>query len=454
MGFKTNQRRVRCHKEGKPGEGAVVYWMSRDQRVQDNWALIYAQEVALQSARPLTVVFCLARTFLDAALRQYAFMLEGLMQVGKALEQKNIRFDLITGDAGTEISRYVRQNRVSMIVSDFDPLRIKREWKERIVKAIELPFFEVDARNIVPCWIASGKQEYGAYTLRPKIRHVLDEYLDDFPPLKKHPLVPAGHVSEPNWDDALKRSRVDRSVRPVEWMKPGESEARRVLEDFLLVKLGTYHLYRNDPTRDSVSNLSPFLHFGQISSQRIAIEVKRSNADLKGKESFLEELVIRRELSDNYCYYNPSYDSPEGFPGWARETLEKHRYDRREYIYDLEQLERSKTHDPLWNAAQTEMVARGKMHGYLRMYWAKKILEWTPDVESAMKIAVFLNDKYELDGRDPNGYTGIAWALGGVHDRAWFERAIFGKVRYMSYNGCRSKFDVPAYIEKVKKMVS
>lgn len=453
MGFITNQRRVRCLKEGEPGEGAVVYWMSRDQRVQDNWALIYAQEVALQFSKPLSVVFCLAQTFLDAALRQYVFMLEGLMQLQSALEQKNVQFDMITGDASRVIPEYVRQNRVGVLISDFDPLRIKQEWKEGIKKEIEIPFFEVEARNIVPCWIASGKQEYGAYTIRPKIRRLLDEYLDDFPTFKKHPHILQYCIRKPNWDDALKKIRVNRSVRPVDWMKPGESEARRVLDDFLKRKLDSYHLYKNDPNKDFVSNLSPYLHFGQISSQRIALEVKKSNTALEGKENFLEELVIRRELSDNYCYYNPSYDSPEGFPRWARESLEKHRHDRREYIYDLDQLERSKTHDPLWNAAQIEMVTRGKMHGYLRMYWAKKILEWTPNVESAMKIAVFLNDKYELDGRDPNGYTGIAWALGGVHDRAWFERSIFGKVRYMSFNGCRSKFNVPAYIDKVKKIV-
>jgi deoxyribodipyrimidine photo-lyase len=157
---------------------------------------------------------------------------------------------------------------------------------------------------------------------------------------------------------------------------------------------------------------------------------------------------VRRELSDNFCYYNQDYDHFQGFPEWARKTLDDHRGDEREYLYPLEEFEAARTHDPLWNAAQLEMVQRGKMHGYLRMYWAKKILEWTASPEEAQEVAIFLNDRYELDGRDPNGYVGIAWSIGGVHDRAWKERPIYGKVRYMSYKGAAGKFDVQAYIDK------
>ncbi len=170
------------------------------------------------------------------------------------------------------------------------------------------------------------------------------------------------------------------------------------------------------------------------------------------KDAFLEELIIRRELSDNFCFYNPRYDSFDGFPEWARKTLNEHRKDRRPYLYSLEQFETAQTHDKLWNAAQTEMVKRGKMHGYMRMYWAKKILEWTPSPEVAMEVAIHLNNRYELDGRDPNGYAGIAWSIGGVHDRAWNERNIFGKIRYMSYNGCKSKFNIEGYVEHVKSL--
>ena len=166
----------------------------------------------------------------------------------------------------------------------------------------------------------------------------------------------------------------------------------------------------------------------------------------------LEELVVRRELSDNFCYYNDRYDSVEGFPDCAIQTLRNHREDRRPYAYSLSQLEGAGTHDELWNAAQMEMVKKGKMHGYMRMYWAKKILEWTGSPEEAFEIALYLNNRYELDGRDPNGYAGCAWSIGGVHDRAWFERPLFGKIRYMSYNGCKSKFNVNDYIRQIKHL--
>ncbi len=200
------------------------------------------------------------------------------------------------------------------------------------------------------------------------------------------------------------------------------------------------------------SRLSPYLHFGQLSAQRVALEVQAFDADIPAQEAFLEQLVVRRELSDNFCFHEPAYDRCEGFPAWALKTLEAHRRDPRPYLYALDEFEEARTHDPLWNAAQSQMVASGRMHGYLRMYWAKKILEWTESPEKAMRVAVYLNDRYQLDGRDPNGYAGIAWCIGGVHDRAWGERPVFGKVRYMSAGGARRKFDVAAYLEKVERL--
>ncbi|MFW5721799.1 MAG: deoxyribodipyrimidine photolyase, partial [Desulfohalobiaceae bacterium] len=190
------------------------------------------------------------------------------------------------------------------------------------------------------------------------------------------------------------------------------------------------------------------LHFGQIAAQRVAQEVLSFKTRTAYKEAFLEELIVRRELSDNFCFYNPAHDSVDGFPEWAGKTLDAHRKDPREHVYSLEEFEQARTHDPLWNAAQMEMVTRGKMHGYMRMYWAKKILEWTASPEEAMDVAITLNDRWELDGRDSNGYTGIAWSIGGVHDRAWPERPVFGKIRFMNDRGCRRKFDVDAYIRR------
>jgi deoxyribodipyrimidine photo-lyase len=254
-------------------------------------------------------------------------------------------------------------------------------------------------------------------------------------------------VPTTEWEQIPSFLKINNSVKEVSWLRPGEKAAKKVLRDFVQKKLSAYNRDRNDPTKNGQSNLSPYLHFGNMSAQRVALEIQKYGKSKKDEEAFLEELIVRRELSDNFCFYNNSYDRFEGFPAWARESLNKHRKDSREYVYTLEQLENALTHDDLWNAAQREMVTRGKMHGYMRMYWAKKILEWTKSPESAMEIAINLNDRYELDGRDPNGYVGIAWSIGGVNDRAWGERPVFGKIRYMSYNGCKGKFDVKKYIE-------
>jgi deoxyribodipyrimidine photo-lyase len=227
---------------------------------------------------------------------------------------------------------------------------------------------------------------------------------------------------------------------------PGETGANKILKDFIEVKLNHYAENRNDPNKKALSNLSPYLHFGHISAQRIALMLNDFKEADVSVSSFLEELIVRKELADNFCYYNSNYDNFNGFHDWARTSLNEHRGDKREYLYTINEFEQAETHDELWNAAQMEMIVGGKMHGYMRMYWAKKILEWTESPEQAMEIGIYLNDKYELDGRDPNGYAGLAWSIGGVHDRAWTERPVFGKIRYMNYNGCKRKFDVKKYI--------
>jgi len=443
-----NLKRVRTLKDVRRRKGKVVYWMSRDQRVEDNWALLYAQELALHMKVPLAVVFCLVPQFLNATLRQFGFMLRGLEQVENSLRDLKIPFFLLRGWPQGEIPKFVTESNVTVLVTDFDPLRIKKEWKEDVAKKLAIPLYEVDARNIVPCWVASAKQEYGAYTLRPKIYRSLPEFLEEFPALQVHPFTWNGTVKSTDWKTVVGNLKVNRAVGEVDWLEPGERWARKTLNHFLKNKLQEYTLKRNDPTEDCVSHLSPYLHFGHISAQRAALEVTRQQIKSEQKDSFLEELIVRRELSDNYCFYNDTYDQFEGFHPWARKTLNEHRGDKREYLYSSEEFEEAKTHDDLWNAAQMEMVRRGKMHGYMRMYWAKKILEWTESPESALEIAIYLNDKYELDGRDSNGYAGIAWSVGGVHDRPWNERPVFGKIRYMSYNGCKRKFDIKGYIQK------
>lgn len=439
-----NPKRVRILKEEKTQNGQIVYWMSRDQRVADNWALIYAYQQAKLSNSKLTILFTLSPSFIGANLRQYDFMLRGLAEVSHSLSQKGIEFKLLKGEPVTSLHNYINDNGVALIVSDFDPLKVKRRWKDELNNSIDISHHEVDAHNIVPCWIASDKLEFGAYTIRPKIKRLLPEFLTDFSDIGAKPTAntPFDIKEIINWLNP------NSNIKPINWVKPGEVEARKALNKFVDNRLNGYSSRKNDPNLNGQSNLSPYLHFGQISAQRVAIEVMKSSAPEIDKAAFLEELIVRRELSDNFCFYNSNYDNTEGFHAWAKETHKAHRSDKREFIYTIDELENGTTHDKFWNAAQMEMVKTGKMHGFMRMYWAKKILEWTLSPEDAMSNAIYLNDKYNIDGRDPNGYTGIAWSIGGVHDRAWSEREVFGKIRYMNYNGCKRKFDVEKYISK------
>jgi deoxyribodipyrimidine photo-lyase len=447
-----NQKRTRLLKEVASGSGPVLYWMSRDQRVRDNWALLYAQNCALERKVPLAVVFCLVPSFLHATIRHFGFMLRGLMEVERDLLKKNIPFFLLSGSPPDVLPAFIAKVNAGILVTDFDPLRIKRRWKDELSKVLTIPFYEVDAHNIVPCWQASPKQDFAARTIRPKIKRQLEEFLEDFPSLKSQAFQWKEKMERVDWEQVIDSLAADRTVPEVGWIKPGEAEATKQFRAFLSTKLESYDKFRNDPTKDGQSNLSPYLHFGQISAQRIALEVERSGVDAPKKAPFLEELIVRRELSDNFCFYNEDYDTARGFPPWSLKTQREHANDEKDYLYTVDEFEGAETHDELWNAAQMEMVKRGKMHGYMRMYWAKKILEWSPTPGDAMETAIYLNDRYELDGRDPSGYTGCAWSIGGVHDRAWFERPIFGKIRYMSYNGCRSKFNVDLYIKQTENM--
>jgi deoxyribodipyrimidine photo-lyase len=440
--------RVHLLKKGKNFAGPVVYWMSREQRVNDNWGLLFAQNIALAHKRPLAVVFCLVPDYPGANIRHYGFMLKGLQEVEQNLRKFKIPFILLAGAPPEILPRYLAEVKGASLVSDFDPLLIKRSWQHDVAAQIDCSFYVVDGHNIVPCLHASPKQEYGAYTLRPKIKKLLSDFLGGFPELMPHPAAGKTFAAVAIDWQKLHNSVADHSVPEVEWLLPGEAAAMVRTKGFLKGGLENYSQIRSDPNLDGQSNISPYLHFGHIASQRVALLVNAAKILSQEKEAFLEELIVRKELADNFCYYNENYDSFEGFPDWARKTLDAHRGDKREYRYSRKKLEAGKTHDDLWNAAQQQMVVRGKMHGHLRMYWAKKILEWSPSPENAIESAIYLNDRYELDGRDPNGYAGIAWSLGGVHDRAWGERPVFGKIRYMSYAGCARKFDVKKYIAR------
>nr|WP_243312151.1 deoxyribodipyrimidine photo-lyase [Fundidesulfovibrio agrisoli] len=431
------------------GRGPVLHWMHRDHRLRDNWSLLHAWELARGLGAPLVSAHCLDPAYPGAEAAHFRFLLEGLDQLERDMAARGIPLLRLLGDPPAEIVRLARALDAAAVVADFDPLRHKRAWLARAGTALPCPLHEADARNVVPCFLASDKPEYMARTIRPKIHRLLPEFLTEFPepPAQPAPAIPSGlGRSAAGIAEAF---RTARSASIPGGFAPGERAGQAALEDFLSRRLRGYAENRNDPARGGQSGLSPWLHFGMLSAQRAALAAASSGAPAPDKEAFLEELIVRRELADNFCLHHQDYDSTACFPQWAARTLEKHAADPRPALYSPEELEQGRTHDPAWNAAQLEMVRTGKMHGYMRMYWAKKILEWTPDAATAMSLAVAFNDRHSLDGRDPNGYAGIAWAIGGVHDRPWAERPVFGQVRYMNFAGLRRKFDIQAYVERV-----
>lgn len=441
-------RRITTVNNHRIDTGNVVYWMSRDQRAFDNWALHFAYSLALKRKSRFSVIFNISNDYSFASVRHWDFMLKGLKELWFTLAKKNIPLFILYGNAFETIPSFIKSNSITDLVYDFDPMIIKRIWVENLKKVAECNIFEVDAHNVLPCRFVSDKQEYSAFTIRKKINKLIHEYLDEFPELEIYPYNSKEFVSPKENFDKIDYSLFAQNPLPVNHFNPGEAAAHEVLSDFIRNKLELYNTRRNEPSADFQSGLSPYLHYGQISSQRVALEIKKSIASEEAKAAFLEELIVRKELSDNFCLYNKNYMTYEGFPDWAKKSLDKHRFDKRDYLYDLSVFENAETHDILWNCAQRQMVVDGKMHGYMRMYWAKKILEWTSSPEEAMHIAVYLNDKYSLDGRDPNGYAGIAWSIGGVHDRPWQERPVFGMVRYMSGERLMKKHDMAEYLRQ------
>lgn len=453
--IKFNNERLRFLSDSqkiKQGSEGVLYWMNRDQRIQDNWALIHAQWLALKEKLPLHICFCLVvpKSKLST-LRHFSFMLKGLEEVSQECKTLGVQFHLLHGSPGDVLPSFVSDRSLGAVVTDFSPLREPLQWLEDVKKKLpkDIPFIQVDAHNIVPCWVASPKQEYAARTIRGKINKLLPEFLTDFPLVEEHPYTASKTAKPVDWAKTLASLQVDRTVGETEWAKPGTKRGMAMLESFIDVRLKLFAAKRNDPNAAALSQLSPWIRFGHISAQRVALQVQRSGKKAgEGVAPFIEELVIRRELTDNYCFYNKKYDSVEGAYDWAQKTLKDHAKDKRPYLYTRELLEEAKTHDNLWNAAQIQMVTEGKMHGFLRMYWAKKILEWTSSPEEALSIALYLNDRYELDGQDPNGFVGCMWSICGIHDQGWAERPIFGKIRYMNYKGCLRKFDVAGFEKK------
>ena len=340
-----NPQRVHILRSAQSPEGPVLYWMHRDFRARDNWGLTHARQQALSSGQPLAVVFCLARAFAGATGTHFEFLIQGLQETERALKRDNIPLFVLHGEPGTEMARFAREHKAALVVTDFDPLRIKIRWIHDLLQSCDQPVHEVDSRNVTPARIVSGKREFMARTIRPKIKRLLPEFLDEFPVFPPHP-HPWPTVC-PSTDFSLIKAATGDDARPqFLTVEPGERAARAVLEKFLSDKLPRY-IHRNDPNQDVGSNLSAHLHFGMISAQRVALETLAHGNHGEQTDSFLEELIIRRELADNFCLHTPDYDSVAGFPAWAEESLHKHRSDPRPAVYSPDEFENAQTHDPL-----------------------------------------------------------------------------------------------------------
>jgi deoxyribodipyrimidine photo-lyase len=465
--------RIRTLKSTKSVGDCVLYVMSRDQRVSYNHALLAAQNRAQESKLPLCVVFCLYEKSGVRAREHYEFMLSGLKVVEKDLAELNIPFMMLIGSPEETLSAVFHHTKPEAVYFDFSPLRGPIGLHQKLAEKHDISMYEVDTHNIVPAWVVSPKVEVGARTLRTKIHKILAHYLYEPQSLRAHPypwpgtIVPIVQLND-QIDNIL--NSLSQNGAKID-LSSGESFAKQALEQFTRGKLKGYSADRNDPSLDGQSGLSPYLHFGQLSSLEVAVrlqmELQKNNEEIHlflspkmphassatsllkaSVDALLEELIVRKELSDNFCFYAKDYDRLESAPEWARASLSKHSNDQPEYIYTRNQLERAETHDEAWNAAQLQLTTTGKMHGYMRMYWAKKVLEWSIGPEEAIGTLIYLNDFYSLDGGDPNGYAGILWSVAGVHDRPWGERDIFGSIRYMNYAGLRRKFNIGAYEER------
>ncbi len=406
----------------------ILYWMQASQRAECNHALEFAVLKANELRQPLIVFFGITDQFPEANERHYTFMLEGLKEVKHSLEKRGIQMVIL--HKSPEVGVVQLAHKASLAVVDRGYLRIQKAWRDDASKKMDCPLIQVETDVIVPVEETSPKEEYAAATIRSKIMRKLDAFLV---PLKEHePVIGSLSLDFDSFDiadveKAISKLRIGRSVKRVDSFRGGTKEANGHLEIFLDSKLDRFPELRNDPTLDYLSHMSPYLHFGQISPLHIALKVSKTRSP--GMDAFLEELIVRRELSMNFVFHNEKYDSYDSIPDWAKKTLRTHQKDRRSYLYSPQELEDAGTHDPYWNAAQKEMVIRGKMHGYMRMYWGKKILEWSKTPEEAFKTALYLN---------------------GKHDRPWGERAIFGNVRYMNDKGLKRKFDADKYVKMME----
>ena len=421
----------------------VLLWVQASVRTRDNHALEYAVQEANRLKRPLVAVFGLTPGYPEANARHYLYLLEGLRDLRAGLRERGIPLRVALGDPVAEVKEAARA--AVLVVTDLGYLRLQRQWRDELAAALKVPLVAVEAEAVVPVRVASPKQEYAARTIRPKIHRLWHDYLEPLEPRELERRTTDWDPGEAVDDPAALAARlpIDQNVGAGH-ETGGEVAALARLADFIAHDLAHYHERRNNPTVDGSSRLSAYLHYGHLSPLTVALAALEHPGP--GTDALLEELVVRRELSFNFCWYNPDYDRYEGVPDWARRTLEEHGDDPRPARYTPEQLDRGETADPYWNAAQRQMVRTGRMHNYMRMYWGKKLLEWSGTPREAHATMLALNNRYEQDGRDANSFVGVSWVL-GLHDRPWARHPVFGTVRSMSASGLRRKFDMEAYVK-------
>lgn len=459
---------------------SVVYWMTNSMRTKHNPALEHAVHLANKSAKPLHVVHIFPSTANDGQPlpeRHAAFHFQGLQPVHDALQARNIPFTVFAPVQETTNVLRTISNESVLVVTDTSYLTDGIKMRKDVAKILPVPLIAVEADIVVPVETASNKSEYAARTIRPKITRLIPEYVQSLEEVLLRNIEPpqqslsrvstwlesldgkAHQLEYKDIDTALANmNNLDRGAPRVHSFIGGQDAAQEALTRFLQDRLPTYGKDRNEPAKQMQSDLSPYMRAGHISPVDIVLQTneRRGGGTVfkESKESFLEELIIRRELAINMCWFNVGkYDVYKSIvPAFAQTSLELHKSDKRPKIYTYEELEAGVTHDIYWNAAQHEMILRGKQHGYMRMYWVKQIIGWVADPEEAMDIAIRLNNRWELDAVDPNSYAGVTWCF-GVHDRGWTERPIWGKVRYMNEAGLKRKFNMADYVSQVENMI-
>jgi deoxyribodipyrimidine photo-lyase len=435
--------------EVRPKARYVLYWAQMNRRVECNHALAYAIDVANQAGLPVLFYEGLTCSYPYANDRLHTFILEGVPDNAEAARALGAGYAFYLRRTASHPDNIVYElaKDAAAIVTDDYPTFIAARHNASVPRKLDVAYFSVDSSCIVPMSRIESRQ-YAAYTIRPRIHRLLPDYLRPFGmPAIEHPWrgkAAAWHteVTPESIASLVASCEIDHTVKPSTAYRGGTKAARERLQHFVERNLRNYAKGRNEPSAHATSNMSPYLHFGHISALEAALAARRS-------PEFLEELIVRRELAFNFARFTTKHDSLVVLPDWVQQTLGEHARDERDPSYAAAQMEKAETYDPLWNATQRELLLRGKIHGYYRMYWGKKIIEWSKTYAAALKLMIYLHDRYALDGRDPNTYTNILWCF-GLHDRPWFERPVFGKVRYMSYEGMKRKTDVNAYLKEIE----